>query len=573
VARIIPAFADERTPPGEVDVFNLLAAGPDDWTAIHSLDLAPWHRGLRTEIDFLIIDPATGILCVEVKSQERISFDGIRWQPGTLTRSPFKQAADARHTLYRRLSSLLPWLRGVPVVHCCIFPRASFDISPNLSVQPWELIDGRQFRQYSSGNEFCADIREKIQHSVSADANLTSLERRMSAAEIEELVNHCVPVQRNRPDQREEIAHRATEMERFLRQQQKPLIQLTALNRRMIVSGGAGTGKTLIAMETARRAAEAGRRVALLCFNQLVGDAVKRRMAALRPALPNLVVGRAIRVIADMADVAIPADASVQYWDVELPSLLEERLTDPDFKSAASIDYLVLDEAQDVLARPWLWGCLAQLLVGGIKRGAFALFGDFDNQVLREREKMTSTLHAVAETSHPTKFRLSENCRNYRIVGDTAVNLAGLELPVYEGYMRMGGALNNYDVFFYEDDAAQLAKVAELLRYFKALGYRPSEMVLLSPRADEDSAATKLKRSGWRLRAAWQDGDQTAYASIQAYKGMESKVVILTDLYLQDKQFHRDLFYTGMTRATESVRVLCDVRSREALRVWLTRKN
>jgi Nuclease-related domain len=78
MARLIPSFMDDATPGGERDVYNLLAAGPDDWAALHSLDLAPWNRGLRTEIDFVIIIPDAGILCIEVKSHENIYFDGNR---------------------------------------------------------------------------------------------------------------------------------------------------------------------------------------------------------------------------------------------------------------------------------------------------------------------------------------------------------------------------------------------------------------------------------------------------------------------------------------------------------------
>ena len=55
---------------------------------------------------------------------------------------------------------------------------------------------------------------------------------------------------------REEIQRREHEIELLLRDQQKPVLQLAALNERVIVTGAAGTGKTLIAMEVARRAAE-----------------------------------------------------------------------------------------------------------------------------------------------------------------------------------------------------------------------------------------------------------------------------------------------------------------------------
>ena len=45
-----------------------------------------------------------------------------------------------------------------------------------------------------------------------------------------------------------------------------------------------------------------------------------------------------------------------------------------------------------------------------------------------------------------------------------------------------------------------------------------------------------------------------------SFKGLENKVIILTDVVLAEPQFHRHLFYTGMTRANESVRVYCDKR-------------
>lgn len=569
---MIPAFMDDRTPSGERDVFNMLAAGPDEWVALHSLDLAPWNRGLRTEIDFVVVDPETGILCVEVKSHENLSFDGHRWSPETITRSPFKQALDGRYSFYRRLIDLAPWFANVPVVHCCIFPRASFEVAPNLSVQPWELIDMRAFRTFGSGFEFCADLKARMEKSISIDERLAPIRQRISPDRIESIIKCCLPVQRFRPDTRQEIKQRELEINVVLLEQQRPVLQLAAMNNRLIVFGAAGTGKTLIAMEVARRAAENGRRVALLCFNQLVGDWMRQRMEQIAPLLPNLVVGRAIRIMADMTGINIPDKPSPEFWESDMPQQLEDRLTDPDFKAAASFDYLVIDEAQDLLARPRLWECLGQFLVGGIDKGKFALFGDFDHQILSEREPVHESLAALDASDRPARWRLSENCRNYRIVGDTAVQLSGFGGTVYSGYLRTGGGVHNYDIYFYEHEQAQLDRLRQWLGEFKAQGYKPSEITLLSFRADHLSAGTRLRDAGYRLRSAWQAGDLTACASVHSFKGMENKVVILTDVVLDGQDFQRDLFYTGMTRATESVRVLCDKICHETLIAWLTGK-
>jgi hypothetical protein len=574
MARLIPSFMDDRTPPGERDVFNMLAAGPHDWVAIHSLDLAPWNHGLRTEVDFVVLVPDTGLLCVEVKSSESISFENDRWHPSDIRRSPFKQASDGRHTFYRRLRELAPQFRNVPVVHCCVFPKARFDLPPNLSVHPWELVDGRTFQRFATGDDFCADLRSRMRQSIQADGNLQPLLERLSAAQIETIVGACLPVQKRRLGAREEIRSREQEIDRLLRDQQKPVLQLAALNDRVVVSGAAGTGKTLIAMEVARRAAESGRRTLLVCFNQLVGDWMRDHNKRGSQALPNLLVGRAIRIMAELAGVTVPKDPRPQYWETDLPDQLEERLTDPDFRSDALFDYLVVDEAQDLLARPRLWECLTRFLYGGVASGAFCLFGDFDNQVLGERVAMDQAIGAIRSAARPTTYRLSENCRNYRIVGESAVRLSGFSTDVYSAYMRAGGGLQNYDISFYADDREQQEQLARWLKEFKSQGYRPAEITTLSFRTSDDCAAARLAATGHKLRPAWQHvRDSTAYASVHAFKGLENKVIILTDVVLGEPHFHRHLFYTGMTRATESVRVLCHRDSQPILTGWLTEKS
>lgn len=571
MARLIPSFTDDKTPPGERAVFNMIAAGPTDWTAFHSLDLSPWNRGLRTEIDFVVVVPDTGLLCVEVKSHDTIFFDGERWHPATISRSPFKQAADGSRTFFRRLCDLAPRFRRVPVVYCCIFPNAQFEVGPNLSVQPWEVMDVRAFRSFRTGNDFCSALRDRMRQSIEADGNILPLSNPLVRNDVEALINFCVPIAKHHPSGRAEIERRQVQIESVLRQQQKPVLNLASANDRIVVSGGAGTGKTLIAMEVARRAAERGERVALLCFNQLLGDWLTLQMSKILPPLPNIVVGRAIKILANMAGLEIPPNPTNDFWRNDLPDLLLERLTDPEFRTLASFDYLVLDEAQDVLARPRLWECLTETLAGGIGTGKYALFGDFENQVLTERPAMELALHELLQASGVARWKLGENCRNYPLVGETAVRLSGIENPVYSGYMRSGGGAADYDIVFYETGRAQLDQLGNWLREFKQEGYRASDITVLSFCTPDVSAAARLAPEGFALRPVWQGGNNTGYTSVQAFKGMENKVIILTDVVLEDPQFQRDLFYVGMTRATDSVRVLCAISSQDVLSGWITR--
>lgn len=572
MARMIPSFVDEHTPPGECDVFNRLVDGPEDWLILHSLDLAPWNKNKRTEIDFVVVIPDTGILCIEVKSHVNITYDGECWHPHEIKRSPFKQASDGRHAFYRRLKELTPCFQHVPVAHCCIFPRARFEVKQNLSVSPLELIDASIFKTLSSPVSFCIELKVRLTKYIDLDPVLYPLSNPLSSYDLDTLIELSVPVQKRRPDSREEIRQREEDIENILLEQQKPVLQLAELNERLIISGGAGTGKTLIAMELAQRMSEKGHRVALLCFNRIVGDWMKQHITDSGPVLPNLIIGRAIRIMAELTNVKIPDNPTSAFWENELPDLIEDRLTDPDLEATASFDYLVLDEAQDILGRPRLWQCLIQFLRGGLETGTFTLFGDFDHQVLKDHERMKSELKSLATSALPVRWNLSENCRNYQIVGETALQLSGFSDTVYSAYRRARGGRHNYNIFFYESANEQLVQIKKWIHYFKKMGYRKSEITLLSFRNNEASAAASLKNEGYNISPAWQSGEGISCASIHAFKGMENKIIILTDVVLTDHEFHRDLFYTGMTRATESVRVLCDMNSQKMLSCWLAGK-
>jgi len=561
---------DDRTPSGERDVFSMLAAGPDDWMIMHSLDLAPWNRGLRTEIDFVVIVPDCGILCIEVKSHSIITFDGTYWTPPEIKRSPFKQAADGRHTFYRRLRDIAPQFRNVPVVHMCIFPNASFHLHVNMSVQQWELMDNRVFRTFKDSSDFCQDIKLRIAESINADGKLNHLRNPLSESQVQSIVNYCLPVQKYHPNAREEIMLREQAIERILRDQQKPVLKLAFANDRIIVSGGAGTGKTLISMELARRKAESGQRVALLCFNRLIGQWMKEQMGRITPTLPNLIVGRSIQVMAELTGLDIPETPDGNYWSKELPMKLEEKLTDPEIGIIASFDYLVLDETQDILLRPAIWQCLFHFLNGGIRDGKYALFGDFEHQVFGEHELLKKALDKLLQDAQPAKWKLSENCRNYSIIGETAVQLSGFDEKIYTGYMRQGGSIANYNILFYATEDEQARKLSGLLKEFKQQGYRPEEITVLSFSA-ERCVAKSQQMKAYQIHPAWQQGRFTHYCTVQAFKGLENKIIILTDVSPSEAEFHRDLFYTGMTRATESVRVLCNIKCQETLLRWLTK--
>jgi hypothetical protein len=128
MARMIPNTIDaSKSPPGEVTIFEMLRdRTPDSWTVLHSLDLPAHVRQVEGELDFLVLIPGSAVICLEVKSHERVSrgADG-RWRLGhdePELRGPFRQASEQMHSLRKRLSSSA-LLAGVPFVSAVVFPR------------------------------------------------------------------------------------------------------------------------------------------------------------------------------------------------------------------------------------------------------------------------------------------------------------------------------------------------------------------------------------------------------------------------------------------------------------------
>ena len=59
------------------------------------------------------------------------------------------------------------------------------------------------------------------------------------------------------------------------------------------------------------------------------------------------------------------------------------------------------------------------------------------------------------------------------------------------------------------------------------------------------------------------------YCTVNSFKGLEAKVVIVTDVEASENEFKRNQLYTALTRSTECVHVLFAEASRKLVGNWL----
>ncbi|WP_226873207.1 nuclease-related domain-containing DEAD/DEAH box helicase [Serratia marcescens] len=564
---MIPGFIDETSPPGEIDLYRKLESARCNWTVIHSLDLAPSNHNRRTELDFVIVIPDVGILCIEVKSHREIGFDGDHWYPESITKSPFRQAEDARYALRRRLVERLAIFSQVPVIHCCVFPRADFTVPPNLSVSPYEVMDRYRFDACTTGDALCEALKTMALRLINADPTITLMKAPLSGPQVEDFVSFCFPIRTRRPEKITEICYREEELEKLLRDQQYPVLRLTDYNPRVLVEGGAGTGKSLIGLGVARLKAAQGLRVGYLCFNRLIGQWAASQLE--EEHNPLLVGGSALSVLMSLTGVSVPENPDDDFWSgVALE--VQDRLTDPSCAHDAQFDYLVIDEAQDILGRPDLFDCLRLLIDGDLDGGRFLMLGDFRNQVLTRATALEVPLATVRKNS--ARWVLTENCRNYKTIGQFALKLSQADSDTYSGYLRQGGSLNAWNLELYKDAADQIRKIMICIDSALASGFREADITVLSFGSERRSVLPLLREACNRAFVAAGNSSTKGirYSTVPAYKGLENKVIIITDVIPSDRGFDRSRFYTGITRAQERLYLFYHASCASLLTQWVT---
>lgn len=558
MARMMPAFCPEDAAPGERAVFAALrdCEGTDEWLVLHSLGIADHVRQVDGEADFVIIVPDTGILVIEVKSHQSIDrrSDGT-WKLGNdapTARGPFQQASEEMHSLRSYLGKKNVDLRSIPMLSAVWFTsvRARTMLPANPEWHDWQVMDsedvksarGAILRTLAAGT---AHLDDKIRHFAYGGVGPDS----ETAGRIVSLLRPKFELVTVAGDRRRA---RESQLVTFIEEQFLAL-DAASDNHAVLFTGPAGSGKTFLAMESARREIATGKRGRLLCFNRFLG----KRLANDLAGLEGLGVGTFHQELLRLASVDhVPESAGTEFWNEELPERAIEALIDSG--SSLLSDFLIIDEIQDMTTDPYL-DVLDLMVKGGLMEGRLLLFGDFERQAIFDDETGRDRLRSRAP--HLSAHKLVQNCRNLPRIG-YQVNLLSHLQPGYHLFRRQDDGID--PVFRqYRAGQDQSTLLTTAIRGLKDDGYDLSEIVVLSPLRDASTAATTS--DPW-LRQILKPADglvarpgRVQYSTIHAYKGLEAPAVVVTDL---DESTTTDnfesLLYVGLTRATDRLIALIE---------------
>lgn len=488
--------------------------------------------GVEVEADLLVLWPGFGMAVIEVKGG-RISLRQGRWHQAdrsgerALKKSPIDQAQTAKHHLiaYLNNASSTPIGRAV---HLAVLPYTELPASWDPPEAPRTLtLDATDLPQLAG----------RIVHALNAQSHLGYAP--MDAVQCA----HAVRLLRrtDRAIENHQVLAReiADEGNALTREQERAMALLRFQERAQII-GGAGSGKTHLAMIKARTLTRRGARTALLCYSR----GLARHFQLLTSTWPEQERPAYVGLFHDLpvrwgAGTEAEFDGTAAaYYEEHLPRRLEELAgAQPEEEL---FDAIVVDEAQD-FADIW-WDSLRPCLRDA-ENGVLFVFTD-EHQTVFDREGRAPI------TLNP--FPLDDNLRSTRAIARTFAPLT----PLAQNPRMAEGAPVRYLESTSQEAIATADDVVESLM---DEGWEPGQIALLTTRSRHPVQKEQIDLYGYD--GYWDEffaATDVFYGHVLNFKGLERPVVVLAVNGFASAERAPQLLYVGLSRARSLLVVVGD---------------
>lgn len=545
MVKLIPPFAGDEVKSGaEKKMFEVLKnLNMKNAYVLHSLGL-PKHRSkIYGEIDFVVVCER-GVACLEIKGGRIECKDG-RWiftdrygVERTKMEGPFAQVIGnmfSLKTLLKQRFSSIPQMKNLLVASGVVFPDIEFRSRSQEIID--EIIYDRRTEDITAYLHRVFDYWEGREHRSTM---------KLPPYAIEEIVAYLrgefsfIPSLLDRLDTVDRSLVRLTA-------EQARLLDALRFNERLMIEGDAGTGKTFLALDFSVKKAEEGSRVLYLTFNKNLAKHISDRVGTrkdLKVVNIHALFGEYVEVDAER----VKKNAKTYFSNIlpeecflHLSSLGKEELEDLRF------DLIVMDEGQDIIRPSYIY-VLDLLLKGGFEKGRWAIFYDEKQNIYNSEYQEGAEL--LSSFPH-TKFQLFINCRNTVQIGTYASEASGVDLK--EFIRENGEEVNKRS---YSDENDYITKIKQVLKELRKENIPMTDITFLAPRKYTNTA---LYRGGIKVEEIGVDirGENLPkFSTIQGYKGLDSKIIILCELdSIYDKEYSKYI-YISVTRARTLLYVL-----------------
>lgn len=528
----------------------------NEFLVLHSVKWIAKPRGAGPrdgEVDFLICHPRHGLLVVEVKGGG-VVLDYATGHFASIDRhgdeheikNPFEQSMKGKFAVLEKLKESPFWqklgLGRIVLGHAAFFPnidQVDRLVGPDA---PLEIIGGR--RDLTS-------ISQWIERAFSYWAIPGSQGRfsELGVGGVATVRRILARVSTTRPLVSARLVHEEqTRIE--LTERQGAVLNLLSRQRRVMIAGGAGTGKTLIAREKAVRSAEEGLNTLLVCYNRGLADHLREQCAGIE-GLDVATFHQLCKRWIDKAKAELGRDLLAEARR-DYPGGTEFNHHQPIALALAidafgpHYDAIVVDEAQDFGDEFWM---PIELMLSDHSDGLLYVFLD-ENQDIYGRSA------AIPIVGEP--MLLDRNCRNTTAIHTAAYRYyrgARIEAP------RIAGA--DVELLTAPDVARQARMISSLITRMIAEERVPPHdigVLLCDGRSrslfERALAATAIpKTARWSHIEGYGAGSITV-DTVAKFKGLERSIIILWGFDGCDPVADRETLYVGMSRA-KSLLFLC----------------
>jgi nuclease-like protein len=487
------------------------------------------------EADLVVLMPGAGVLVLEVKGGS-VWHDEDGWWQAARGRSrsidPVAQVRTTKYALRTYVARDPRWNNRNHVAwgHGVVTPYSAFPADFATTDCPrWSLHDrGDQA-------DLAGRVRENARRAQQGKPAPTY-------DDVEAIVDVLAGRLRTSYDVNADAADRAAEADR-LTQEQATILQVTRLLHRVEVRGGAGSGKTVLALQQAKELARGrsgerpAQRVALLCYSLGLAAYLKREVAGWRRQHRPAFVGTFHEFGRQWGAPDGDREDS-DFWEETLPRLmgdLAEQLPDRQ-----RYDAVIVDEAQD-FADGW-WRPVLKSLRDEREGGLF-VYSDENQRIFARYGRPPVQLVPLV---------LDHNLRNTRQIHDCFAPLAPSRM-----YARGGEGAAVRFVPAASGDALDVAdgEVEALLD----AGWKPENVCLLTTghRHPVQMERTDFHDQEGYWETFW-DTDDVFYGHVLGCKGLERRAVVLCLNESPVRDRARERLYVGLSRATDMLVVVGD---------------
>nr|WP_275585601.1 ATP-binding domain-containing protein [Blastococcus saxobsidens] len=480
------------------------------------------------EADLIVGWPGVGVAVVEVKGGS-VSLDRGEWRQlhngvDTVIR-PVDQAVACKYLLCEYLADHPRWSAGRPrTAHLVAVPATTLPgdfIAPGLA--RWMAIDSTDVAHAAARiRAALAKVRDEPDPPTADDVDVL----------VDCLAGAAIPQQHLLA----ELAEREAACDLLTKDQAK-VLDLLASYDRVEIRGGAGSGKTWLAVEKARRLAADGQRVALMCYSRGLAEFLKRRVETLpkrqRPAyvgtFHNLGIGWGVEP---------GSDDDSGYWEERLPNAMVELAA--ALPEGERFDAIVIDEGQD-FAQSWWDAVVAALREPAT--GCLYVFSDEGQRIFARQGRPTVDLMPIP---------LNENLRNTKQIAGTFSSLAPEQMRI----RGQAGVPVRFVQCAAEDAVDAADDVADGLL---EKGWPPESVALLTThRRHPVQVERQAEGQDAYWATYWQD-DDVFYGHVLGFKGLERPAVVLAVNGFRDEARAKEMLYVALSRARDLLVVCGDM--------------